>query len=182
MVHTPDMIIPYVDGPITMAGTEFQIVTTPGHSSGHVCIITPDNVCYTGDAIMSRELLDAKLPYALSIQAAMDSRQKLRQLDCDVFIMAHRGVCAGDEIGQLVEDNHALILRRAREIGSLITQPMDFSHLCALVCQKLELRSLKARRALYYERNIRFFIEFLLDRGELDMESRGGVAYYFPTV
>jgi hypothetical protein len=127
---------------------------------------------------MSREMLNAKLPYALTIQHAMASRQKLRTLDCDRFIMAHRGICAGDEIGQLIEDNHELIYRRAAEIRELVDEPMDFSHLCAKVCQKYELFSPRPRRALYYERNIRFFIEFLVDRGDLEMESRQGVAYY----
>lgn len=180
MVHTPDIILPYVDGPITLAGAVFQIVTTPGHSSGHICAVTPDNVCYAGDAIMSREMLNAKLPYALSIHHAMVSRQKLRTLGCDCFIMAHKGVCPGGEIGQLIDLNHELILRRAGEMRDVVTQPMDFSHICALVCQKYQLFSTRPRRALYYERNIRFFIEFLVDRGELEMESRQGVAYYLP--
>ena len=85
---------------------------------------------------------------------------------------------SGDEIGQLIEDNHELIYRRAAEIRELVDEPMDFSHLCAKVCQKYELFSPRPRRALYYERNIRFFIEFLVDRGDLEMESRQGVAYY----
>ena len=180
MVHTPDIIIPYVDWKLNLVGVEFGIVTTPGHSSGHVCVVTPDNVCYAGDAIMSREMLGAKLPYALSLQHAMESREKLRKLNCDYFIMAHKGICAGEEIGQLIEDNRALILQRAAEIRALVTEPMSFSQVCAKVCQKYELFSTRPRRALYYERNIRFFMEFLLDRGEIDMESRQGVAYYLP--
>lgn len=180
MVHTPDVIVPYVDGKITLAGAEFGIVTTPGHSSGHICAVTPDNVCYAGDAIMSQEMMNAKLPYALSIHHAMVSRQKLRTLGCDCFVMAHKGVCPGGEIGRLIDMNHELILRRAGEMRDLVAEPMDFSRICALVCRKFELFSPRARRALYYERNIRFFIEFLVDRGELEMESRQGVAYYLP--
>ena len=96
MVHVPDLILPPVDGPIRLAGAMFRILHTPGHSSGHICAVTPDNVCYTGDALMSQALLDAKLPYGLSIQLAMESRERLRELeDCDFFIMAHKGVCAG---------------------------------------------------------------------------------------
>lgn len=180
MVHTPDLIIPYLDWKFTLAGAEFGIVTTPGHSSGHICVVTPDNVCYAGDALMSREMLGAKLPYALSLQHAMESRKKLADLSCDQFIMAHRGVCSAQEIGQLIEDNNALVLQRAQEIRALVDEPMNFSQVCARVCQKYQLFSTRPRRALYYERNIRFFMEFLLDRGEIGMESRMGVAYYLP--
>lgn len=180
MVHTPDLIIPYLDWKFTLAGAEFGIVTTPGHSSGHICVVTPDNVCYAGDALMSREMLGAKLPYGLSLQHAMESRKKLKDLDCDLFIMAHKGVCSRDEIGELIQANNALVIQRAEEIRALVDEPMNFSQVCAKVCQKYQLFSTRPRRALYYERNIRFFMEFLLDRGEIDMESRMGVAYYLP--
>ena len=134
MVHVPDLILPPVDGPIRLAGAMFRILHTPGHSSGHICAVTPDNVCYTGDALMSQALLDAKLPYGLSIQLAMESRERLRELeDCDFFIMAHKGVCAGREIGPLIDANQELVRRRAGEIRDLITEPMDFSQICRAV-------------------------------------------------
>ena len=73
---------------------------------------------------MSQALLDAKLPYGLSIQLAMESRERLRELeDCDFFIMAHKGVCAGREIGPLIDANQELVRRRAGEIRDLITEP-----------------------------------------------------------
>ena len=122
MVHVPDLILPPVDGPIRLAGAMFRILHTPGHSSGHICAVTPDNVCYTGDALMSQALLDAKLPYGLSIQLAMESRERLQELeDCDFFIMAHKGVCTGREIGPLIDANQELVRRRAGEIRDLIT-------------------------------------------------------------
>ena len=45
MVHRPDVIVPAVDGPFEFAGATFEIIHTPGHSSGHIAIVTPDNVC-----------------------------------------------------------------------------------------------------------------------------------------
>ena len=58
MVHVPDLILPPVDGPIRLAGAMFRILHTPGHSSVHICAVTPDNVCYTVDALMYHALLD----------------------------------------------------------------------------------------------------------------------------
>ena len=182
MVHAPDLILPPVDGPIRLAGAMFRILHTPGHSSGHICAVTPDNVCYTGDALMSQALLDAKLPYGLSIPLAMESRERLRELeDCDFFIMAHKGVCAGREIGPLIDANQELVRRRAGEIRDLITEPMDFSQICRAVCARFSLLARRPRRALYYERNIRLFVEYLMDQGELGMETRQGTAFYLPS-
>ena len=182
MVHVPDLIIPPADGPFRLAGALFHILHTPGHSSGHICAVTPDQVCYTGDALMSRERLSAKLPYGLSIQLNMESRERLRELEeCAFFIMAHRGVCTGEEIGPLIDDNQALVHQRADEIRALIDRPMDFSQVCRAVCRRFSLLTHRPRRALYYERNIRLFVEYLMDRGELEMGVEDGVAYYAPT-
>ena len=156
MVHVPDLILPPVDGPIRLAGAMFRILHTPGHSSGHICAVTPDNVCYTGE--------------------------RLRELeDCDFFIMAHKGVCAGREIGPLIDANQELVRRRAGEIRDLITEPMDFSQICRAVCTRFSLLTRRPRRALYYERNIRLFVEYLMDQGELGMETRQGTAFYLPS-
>ena len=164
MVHVPDLILPPVDGPIRLAGAMFRILHTPGH------------------ALMSQALLDAKLPYGLSIQLAMESRERLRELeDCDFFIMAHKGVCAGREIGPLIDANQELVRRRAGEIRDLITEPMDFSQICRAVCTRFSLLTRRPRRALYYERNIRLFVEYLMDQGELGMETRQGTAFYLPS-
>ena len=175
LVHTPDVLIPDGDGPFSFAGAEFQILQTPGHSAGHISTITPDGVCYAGDALLSREQLDAKLPYCLSHRMGMESREKLRGVDCELLIIARR-----EELDGLIDANQALALRRAGEILSLIDRPMAASDIVRRVCLFYKLLSGKPRRALRFERNIRFFIEFLVDRGDLIMETQDGVTVYRP--
>ena len=181
MLHTPDVIIPPADGPFSFCGAKFRIVHTPGHSSGHVCTVTPDNVCYTADALLSEELLSAKLPYNLSQKMAIASREKLRGLGCDFYIMAHRGVCAGGEISALIDANQALIRRRADEILSLVDRPMTASQIDEAACTLYQLFTHKPRRALRFERNVRFFIEYLVDAGRLAEQCQNGAVYYVRT-
>lgn len=178
MLHTPDVLVPPRDGPFTFAGATFHIVHTPGHSAGHISTITPDNVCYTADALLSPECLNAKLPYHLSMQMALDSHEKLRGLGCDDYIMAHRGVCPAGEIDGLIDRNQALIQTRMGEILSLITRPMTISQIDAAVCQLYQLFTHKPSRSLRFERNIRFFVEYLVDQGRLELCCRRGVTYY----
>ena len=180
LVHTPDVLIPDGDGPFSFAGAEFRILHTPGHSVGHISTVTPDGVCYVGDARLSREQLDAKLPYCLSQRMGMESREKLRGLDCEQLIMAHRGIARREELDGLIDANQALALRRAGEILALIDRPMAASDIVRRVCLFYKLLSHKPRRALRFERNIRFFIEFLVDRGDLVMETQDGVTVYRP--
>ncbi|RHR10776.1 MBL fold metallo-hydrolase [Pseudoflavonifractor sp. AF19-9AC] len=180
MIHTPDVILPPEDGPFSFAGAEFTLIHTPGHSAGHVCTVTPDGVCYLADAVLSHELLGAKLPYNLSQAMAMDSREKLRGLPYDTYIMAHHGVCTGEELPHLLDANQSLIRTRAEEIRALIPRPMTLSQIDAAVCAYYQLFTHKPNRALRFERNIRFFVEYLVDRGLLEVRCRGGVALYGP--
>ena len=180
MLHTPDVILPPEDGPVDFAGARFTILHTPGHSAGHICTVTPDNVCYLADAVLSHELLGAKLPYNLSQAMAMDSREKLRGLPYDTYIMAHHGVCTGEELPHLLDENQSLIRTRAEEIRALIPRPMTLSQIDAAVCAYYQLFTHKPNRALRFERNIRFFVEYLVDRGLLEVRCRGGVARYGP--
>ena len=166
------------DGSFDAWGVRFQIVHTPGHSAGHVCTVTPDNVCYTADALLSSEMLGAKLPYNLSQQMALASREKLRGLSCDFYVMAHRGVCSGAEIGPLIDANQALIHRRAEEILSLVGRPMTASQIAEAACLHYKLLTHKPSRSLRFERNVRFFIEYLVDAGRLDEVCQNGATYY----
>ena len=180
LVHTPDVIIPAGDGPFPFAGAQFQIIHTPGHSSGQVAAVTPDNVCYAADALLSAEMLNAKLPYELNHQIAMESREKLRALDCDAYIMAHRGICGPREIGELVRANQVLVRRRAREVLEVIRRPMTASEINIAVTERYELFTSRPSRALRFQRNISFLVEYLVDSGLLELESRRGVVYYRP--
>lgn len=49
-----------------------------------MCTVTPDNVCYAGDALLSQEMLTSKLPYCLSHQMGIESREKLRSFSWDI--------------------------------------------------------------------------------------------------
>ena len=180
LIHTPDVIVPDRDGPFSFCGAEFQVIQTPGHSAGHISVKTPDGVCYVGDALLSWEEIDAKLPYCLSHQMGIDSREKLRDADAEVFLMAHRGLCQKEGLNALIDANQALARRRAGEILALVTEPMDISEISRRVCRHFQLLSRRPTRSLRYERNIRFFVEFLVDRGDLLLEVDQGVTIYRP--
>ena len=46
MPFTPDLVLPNADSEPELLGVKFRCIYTPGHSTGHICIVTPDNVCY----------------------------------------------------------------------------------------------------------------------------------------
>lgn len=180
IVHTPDVIIPSTDGPFEFQGVTFQIVHTPGHSAGHIAVVTPDDVCYTGDALLSWEMMNAKLPYELHHKVAAESREKLKQLSCSAYIMAHRGICSCEDMERLVKENQDLMRRRTEEVFRLIQGKMTFSQINEAVCDFYHLLTRQPKRALRFERNTRFFVEYLVDQRLLRMECQDGVVTYQP--
>jgi len=181
IIHTPDVIIPAQDGPFSFCGAEFQIVHTPGHAAGHICTVTPDGVLYAADALLGRDWANVKLPYNLSHSMAEASREKLRELEWDTYILAHREVCDRGEFLELLDQNQRLLHRRAEDICFLLTHAMTAGELTKIVCAAYSLYSKRIRRALWVERNVRFFLEYLMEQGRVKTDIRSGVVYYLRT-
>lgn len=178
MASPVDCPIPGGDGVFSFCGVDFTIVHTPGHSLDHLCVITPDNVCYTGDAVFSNEMLTAKLPYGFYLAGMMDSARKLRELDCAAYIVSHRGI--HPEIAPLVDSTIELLLHRAEEIRALVTRPMTWGEVWQAVNEHFSLLSSHPVRAALMERNLRSFLDYLADVGELKLSAGRGLTILSP--
>lgn len=178
VVTQPEVEIPLEDGTITFAGVEFGVHATPGHSSGHLCFTTPDGVCYLGDALMTADLMESKLPYALDVAKAIQSQQKLLQIPAEIFVFAHTGQAMAAEMPDLVAQNTALFQKRGEEILSLLDEPKFFDQLAVETCAMFELKIEKPQRVLYFQRNVRLYLEYLQDQELVEpIIGAGGVMY-----
>ena len=71
-----------------------------------------------------------------------------------------------------------LLRRRAQEILELVDRPMIAGQITAAICRRDQLLTKKPQRALRFERNVRFFLEYLVDQGELELVCQRGAAFY----
>ena len=175
---TTDIMLPNRDGSVQLLGVEFRYVFTPGHSPGHICIITPDNVCYVGDVLFSPEQLHAKLPYCLDLAGDLLAKERLRSLDCDLYIAAHRGIFA--DIGSVVDKNISLMRQRAGQILSVVDGVLPFSEIHRRACHLLDIHPKTVRRAMGLEASLRFFVDYLVDQGQLEYCVQDEVICYKP--
>lgn len=178
MVCPADRYIGPEDGPVEVCTAEFRIVHTPGHSPDHISVITPDNVCYVGDAVLTGDELRAKLPYAFDHAVSARSREKLRGVRCDRYIAAHRGVY--EELGGILDENDALFARRLDEVCACVTGEMTMDQIQAAVCARLGIRAGRPQKAALMERNVRCYVEALLDAERLTLSVRDNVRCYAP--
>ena len=71
---TDNMILDNQDK-INMCGIEFKILHTPGHSPAHICIITPDDVTYLGDTLISYEVWQGlKFPTLIYLKRILEAK------------------------------------------------------------------------------------------------------------
>ncbi len=162
---------------LTFCGVPFGILRTPGHSPDHICIRTPDDVLYLGDAVLTGDdLTGAKLPYFFSHRDAMASMDLLRRQTAALYLAAHKGVY--DDITPWLDANRAAIQDRADQICTLVDRPMTIDEIYAAACRHFRLLTSKYAKAALFERNLRTYVEYLRDAGLLRVFARDGLNYY----
>jgi len=166
MVLQTDIIIDDEDEQVEVAGVTFGIIHTPGHSSGHVAITTPDNVTYLGDCLISYEVMkSSKLPYAHILRKDLVSKMKLYALKSDRYILAHKGVF--HDIKDLVTDNIYFYKQRAEEILSLVDRAMTTEDILRAACKSKSIRIGSVNKYVVVERMLRCYIEYLCETDKL---------------
>lgn len=177
MTVSADRVIGKDEAEVVFCETEFRILNTPGHSPGHISIYTPDNVLYLGDALLTENnITEAKLPYFFAVQKAIETMEMLRGVRADVFLAAHKGQYA--EIGTIVDQDIAELNNRAEQIRQVVVCPMTADQIYAAVCQHMNLRTSKLKTAALLERNMRSYLEYLRDIGQLALTVQNGVLHY----
>ena len=186
IAHYPrlqNLICP-VDRPIEMdedsiefQGATFEILYTPGHSPDHCSIVTPDGVCYLGDAIMcGKDLARSQIPFVFGVALDLQTKRALRGISYDRYIVPHYGIL--EELSEVLEENISLVEQQTAYMGSLITEPMTYCDCYAAISQAMEQVGSHPIWNLHMERYLRPYIEYLVDTQVLKLVAGKGA----PTV
>ncbi len=181
--HLGHMVCP-VDFPIAdnqtsieMCGVEFKIMHTPGHSLGHICLITPDDVAYVGDALISHDVMrGAKMPYASILTKDLESKEKLYELRCSHYIIAHKGIY--DDINELITDNINFYQLRAEKIYDLIEKEMTLQELMQKVIKSFNIHVADMYKYNLIERMLRSYLEYLDEKKRIKLILVDGLLKY----
>lgn len=161
-----DTIIGPEDDFLDFCGVRFGILQLPGHSAGHIGVVTPDNVAYVGDCLIDQQQIDsAKLPTSMFIARDLQSKEFLRQTQYDAYILAHKSVVT--DIAPLVDSNIAFIHRKAEELLSDLTDGMTFAQWISTFCQRENIRTKNELKFSIIERNFSNFVDWLTDEGRI---------------
>ena len=177
MVCKTDILVLPNQGSVSLCGIEFKILHTPGHSPSHICIITPDDVVYLGDTLISYEVMEgAKMPYAFILSEDLKSKKKLYDLNFSKYIIAHKGIY--DNITDLITDNIRFYKYRAERVYSVIKDGMTQEEIFKAVIKSQNIRVINKDRYAVVERMFRSYLEYLNDTKMIDVNIEDGFLKY----
>ncbi len=177
MICDVDLLILESQKNISLCGVEFRLFHTPGHSVEHLCIITPDDVGYLGDTLMSYETMrGAKIPYAYVIRKDFESKMKLLQLPCSQYIVAHKGIY--QEIDQLVKDNIAFFQKRNQRILELIEGDMTLEEIVKIAIAQFHIVITSINKYQALARMIRSHVDYLFETKKISQSIIDGYLKY----
>ncbi|MGH4139359.1 MBL fold metallo-hydrolase [Clostridium sp.] len=177
MVCKTDIMILDNQDIVSVQGIEFKIIHTPGHSPAHVCIITPDDVAYLGDALISYEVMrGAKMPYAFILSEDLKSKLKLYDLSCSKYVVAHKGMF--DDITKLITDNIDFYKNRATRVYDVIDSAMTRDDILKAVIKKFNIHVNSKYKYTMIERMLGSYVEYLNETGRLVLNIDEGFLKY----
>jgi hydroxyacylglutathione hydrolase len=177
MVCETDIMISDNQDIIYVCGIKFKILHTPGHSPAHICIVTPDNAAYVGDALISYEVMKgAKMPYAFILKEDLKSKTKLFDLKCSKYIVAHKGMY--DDITKLINDNIDFYKNRAERIYDAIASAMTMEDIMKSVIKSFNIHVKTVDKYALIERMLRSYVEYLNETGRIELIMEDGFLKY----
>ena len=173
-----DVIIPADAEHLDFCGARFGILQLPGHSAGHIGVVTPDGVAYLGDCLIDEEqIAAAKLPTSMFIARDLESKESLRNLRRPAYIIAHKQVLT--DIGPLIDRNIAFIHDKGRELMEELEDGMSFDQWIYAFCQRENVRTRNEFKFSIVERNFANFVDWLTDEGKVEVRREFCAKHYF---
>jgi len=176
-----DETIGFEQDKITVAGVEFEVIHTPGHSLDNVCFKTPDGVLVIGDVFSSHDVLkNLRAPYTSAIGLDIESKRLIGRTDCTYCVMAHKGVAQGSELPKLAESNIAVLESMIDDVAKIVDHPMHIDEIIPLFCEKRGIRGMSPGHGMHIRHVIGTILGYLIDDKKLISSTSGGLTSYLP--
>lgn len=178
MICETDIMITEKQESIEVCGIQFKIIHTPGHSPAHICTITPDEVAYLGDSLISYEVMSgAKMPYAFILKEDLKSKEKLYALNVNKYVVAHKGMY--DNIEKLITDNINFYKDRAKKVSEVICDEMTMEEVFRSVIKEFNINVNNRYKYAAIEKMLKSYIEYLNEIGNLKLKVVDGVVKFY---
>lgn len=102
-------------------GLGLKIIPIPGHAHGQIGVLTPDNVFFTADSIVSERILNKYgIPFTADYCSAMSTFEELEKFKADFFVPSHGDIC--EDIAPTVDANRRCLAALRNEILEICSE------------------------------------------------------------
>lgn len=173
----PDVYLDWNAASVTVEGAEFQILQLPGHCAEHMGFITPDNVGYVADTVLSKNIIEhLRSTFTTCVELDLISKEKLTELNCDKYIVAHNAVC--DSIRELAIQNRDHMLARLELLEQIAVDYMNLDTLVAKFLEVTDNQLDSVRKVAGTRRNVIPLVDYLMDTGRFTARVKDGYIEY----
>lgn len=176
-VFAPDVLIDWNAPSIEVEGAVFQILQLPGHCAEHMGFITADNVGYVADTVLSKNIIEhLRSTFTTCVELDLQSKEKLTELTCDKYIVAHNAVC--DSIRELAIQNRDHMLARLELLEDIASDYMNLDTLVAKFLEVTDNQLDSVRKVAGTRRNVIPLVDYLMDTGRFTARVKDGYIEY----
>lgn len=173
-----------LDMGINKIGDEkFEILPLKGHSIDQIGIATPDRVCFLGDSLFSKTIMEKyTFPFLFDIEEQLKTIEYIKTLDYDYYVLSHGDKIYDNEaIGMLAEENRNNIENYLNYIKDLLNQPLTREEILEQICIKYDMK-LDFKSYHLCLSSAGAFIAYLYNNEMLDYEVENGKLYYYRSI
>ncbi len=163
-INTGKMNIEIIKGSVlNISDAVFMVLDLPGHSFSHIGFVTPDDVAYLADAVVSEEVFSIHpFLYHVSTYDAIKSLEIIKAMSHIAYIAAHKGIY--NNISDLADRQIGNYLDICTSIAEMIRYmgPVTEDHIVVSLLDKYGIESSDMRSLYIASFCIRNLISYLL--------------------
>ena len=153
---------------LDIEGTKFEIVHLPGHSLDHIGVVSPDGVFYTGDAYLSKDILEKHgFPFYQDIGGALKSLDYLLDVKYPFYLPSH-GILENN-IEELIKTNKRTIVEIIDFILEELSQPRSTEELSQGIFHRYKINQTPSQYYLIWA-TLSAYLAYLNNRGDIEIK------------
>ena len=116
------------EGNLDIEGSTFEIINLAGHSLEHIGVVTQDGVFYTGDAYISKDLIEKHgFPFLQDVDASLKTLEYLSNIKYPFYVPCH-GILDYN-IEELIQSNISILKETIHFLLESLNQPKSLEEL-----------------------------------------------------
>ncbi len=166
LMAKPSKVTKVIEGEfLEIGGTKFEIINLPGHSLGHIGIVSPDGVFYTGDSYLSKDIIEKHgFPFFQDIESALKSLDYLRDVKYPFYVPCHGAL--DYNIEDLIRTNKGVIEEIIGFILQNLSQPKSTEELSQAVFSQYKINQRPSQYYLTWV-TLSAYLAYLNNKGDI---------------